>query len=87
MLRPMTSRWISGFARKRSWIGQASYVHFKANKELGSDKSSREFFRLLGYYVAYGGFKPAFRDYLAVPSPRVKLPSSWTANIEDVTAR
>jgi hypothetical protein len=32
-----------------------------------------EFFRLLGYYAAWGGFKPTFRDYLSAPSSRVKF--------------
>ena len=37
-----------------------------------------EFSCLLGYYAAWSGFKPTFRDYLSVPSSRVKV-SSWTA--------
>ena len=32
-----------------------------------------KFFRLLGYYAAWGGFKSTFRDYLLVPSSRDKL--------------
>jgi hypothetical protein len=29
--------------------------------------------RLLGYYAAKAGLKPAFQNYLSVPSSRVKL--------------
>jgi hypothetical protein len=32
----------------------------------------RDFFRLLVYYAALGGLKPTFRDYILVPSLRIK---------------
>jgi hypothetical protein len=36
-------------------------------------KSAHELFRLLGYYAAWGGLQPTFRDYLSVPFSSAKL--------------
>ena len=40
---------------------------------IGFRRSWTEFFRLLGYYAAWCSFKPTFRDYISVPSSRVRL--------------
>jgi hypothetical protein len=35
--------------------------------------SNLEFFRFLCYYAMWGSFKATFRDYVSVPSSRVKI--------------
>lgn len=40
---------------------------------IGFCSSWTEFFSLLGYYAAYDGLKLTFREYLSVPSSRIKL--------------
>ena len=46
-----------------------------------------EFFCLLGRYAAWGGFKPTFRDYILVPSSRVKLSYLKSLTLEVETDR
>ena len=45
-----------------------------------------QFFRLLGYYVAYSDLKPTFRDYISVPYLRVKLCVSLTPENRTMTS-
>jgi hypothetical protein len=53
---------------------------------LGFRRGWTEFFHFLGYYAAWDGFKPTFRDYLSVPSSRVKMSKNILA-LEDGTDR
>jgi hypothetical protein len=47
-----------------------------------------QFFRLQGYYSAKNGLKPQFRDYLSVPSSRLKLSKKKESySLEDGTDR
>jgi hypothetical protein len=54
-----------------------SYIishHIQRRCEIvGFLRDSTEFFRLLGYYAVFSDLKQTFRDYLPVPSLRVKL--------------
>ena len=42
-----------------------------------------EFFRRLGYYTAWSGLKPTFRDYLSIQSLRVKMSKKHIVILED----
>ena len=42
---------------------------------VGFRRGSSDFFRLLGYYAAWGGSKPTFRDYLSAPKRRFQTTS------------
>ena len=57
-------RWWFSKSRPRASKETQRPVHCEI---AGHHRGWTEFIRLLGYYEAYGGLKPMFRDYLSVP--------------------
>jgi hypothetical protein len=55
----------------KRWLELANRAYII--RDVGFHRGWTELFSLLGYYVAWGGLKPTFRNYQSVPNSRVNL--------------